>query len=88
MLETISAWAAIGVDHILLDPVAPGGIDGTLREGAGHAHPASVSTEQMAAVLRGIRVREPLTRLPLYDDLSIPHRHRAFNEEAVMFWAP
>ena len=28
MLDTIGAWAAIGVDHILLDPVAPGGITG------------------------------------------------------------
>ncbi len=25
MLDTIGAWQAIGVDHILLDPVAPGG---------------------------------------------------------------
>ncbi len=31
MLESIGAWAAIGVDHILLDPVAPGGIDGRRR---------------------------------------------------------
>jgi len=31
MLETIGAWAAIGADHILLDPVAPGGIDGRRR---------------------------------------------------------
>jgi probable F420-dependent oxidoreductase len=28
MVDTIGEWAAIGVDHILLDPVAPGGIDG------------------------------------------------------------
>jgi hypothetical protein len=42
----------------------------------------------MAAVLRGIVVREPLTRLPLYDDLSIPRRHPAFNESAIEFWAP
>ena len=28
MLDTIGEWAAIGVDHILLDPVAPGGIAG------------------------------------------------------------
>ena len=32
MVDTIGQWAAIGVDHILLDPVAPGGIDG--RRGA------------------------------------------------------
>jgi probable F420-dependent oxidoreductase len=28
MLDTIGAWQAIGVDHILLDPVAPGGFAG------------------------------------------------------------
>jgi probable F420-dependent oxidoreductase len=28
MVDTIGSWAAIGVDHILLDPVAPGGLDG------------------------------------------------------------
>ena len=42
----------------------------------------------MATVLRGIMIQEPLTRLPFYDDLSIPRRHRAFSEEAVAFWAP
>ncbi|MFT3855590.1 MAG: TIGR03619 family F420-dependent LLM class oxidoreductase [Ilumatobacteraceae bacterium] len=28
MLDTIGRWQAIGVDHILLDPVAPGGLAG------------------------------------------------------------
>ena len=28
MLDTIGAWQSIGVDHILLDPVAPGGFAG------------------------------------------------------------
>jgi hypothetical protein len=42
----------------------------------------------MAAVLRGIVVQEPLTRLPLYDDLSIPRRHPVFTESAIEFWAP
>lgn len=62
--------------------------DRALGQGAGHSHPADVSPEQIAAVLRGIIVQEPLTRLPFYDDLSIPRRHPAFNEGAVMFWAP
>jgi probable F420-dependent oxidoreductase len=30
MLETTAQWAAIGVDHILLDPVAPGGLNGRM----------------------------------------------------------
>ena len=28
MLDTVGRWPAIGVDHILLDPVAPGGLAG------------------------------------------------------------
>jgi probable F420-dependent oxidoreductase len=31
MLDTAGAWAAIGADHILLDPVARGGVEGRLR---------------------------------------------------------
>ena len=62
--------------------------DPSLGQESGHSHPADISTEQMAAVLRGIVVQEPLTRLPLYDDLSIPRRHPAFNENAIEFWAP
>lgn len=42
----------------------------------------------MATALRGIIVQEPLTRLPLYDDLSIPRRHPAFSESEIEFWAP
>lgn len=53
-----------------------------------HSHPADVSTEQLEAVLRGIMIQEPLTRVPLYDDLGAPRRHPAFTEEAVAFWAP
>ena len=30
MVDTIGQWAAIGVDHIMLDPVAAGGVDGRL----------------------------------------------------------
>jgi len=57
-------------------------------QSAGYSHPAQVSVEQIGALLRGIIVKEPLTRLPLYDDLSIPRQHRAFNEEEIAFWAP
>jgi hypothetical protein len=42
----------------------------------------------MAAILHGIVVQEPLTRVPLYDDMSTPRRHPAFTEDAVEFWAP
>lgn len=63
-------------------------IDPSFRQESGHSHPADVSTEHIAAVLRGIMIEEPLTRLPLYDDLSMPRRHPAFTEKAVAFWAP
>ena len=62
--------------------------DRTVWQHAEYSHPANISTEQMAAVLRGIVVQEPLIRLPFYDDLSIPRRHRAFDEKAVMLLAP
>jgi hypothetical protein len=62
--------------------------DPSLEQETGHSHPAYIPTERMAAVLRGIVVQEPLTRLPLYDDLSIPHRHPAFSESAIEFLAP
>ena len=28
MIDSVGRWQAIGVDHILLDPVAPGGLAG------------------------------------------------------------
>jgi len=30
MIDTVGGWGAIGVDHILLDPVARGGAEGRL----------------------------------------------------------
>ncbi|MBX9658618.1 MAG: hypothetical protein K2X00_08625 [Nitrospiraceae bacterium] len=62
--------------------------DPQIGQSAGHSHPAQVPAEQIGAVLRGIIVEEPLTRLPLYDDLTVPRRHQAFNEEEIAFWAP
>lgn len=62
--------------------------DRQIDQTSGHSHPASISPEQIAAILHGVIVEEPFTRVPLYDDLSIPRRHRAFNEKDVEFWAP
>lgn len=59
-----------------------------LRPVDGFGHPAYIAPDRMAAVLRGIVVHEPLTRMPLYDDLSIPRRHPAFSDEEVTFLAP
>jgi hypothetical protein len=51
-------------------------------------HPANVSPEQMSTILRGVLVEEPVTRLPLYDDLSIPRLHGALTEEEVALFSP
>jgi hypothetical protein len=56
--------------------------------GSEFSHPATLSTDQIAAALAGIIVKEPATRMPVYDDLSIPRSHRAFSDEEVAFWAP
>ena len=63
-------------------------VDRTVPQEMGHSHPADLSTEQMAAVLRGITVEEPMPRLPLYDDFSQPRRHAAFTEKEIAFFAP
>lgn len=63
-------------------------VDRTLEPETGHSHPSDISSEQMAAVLRGITIQEPVTRIPFYDDLSVPRTHRAFDDQAVAFWAP
>lgn len=62
--------------------------DRTFWQQTEYSHPANISTEQMMAVLRGIVVREPLIRLPFYDDLSVPSRHQAFDEKDIIFLAP
>lgn len=62
--------------------------DPSVLQEAGHNHPASISAEQMASVLRGIMVQEPWTRVPFYDDMSTPRQHAAFSEGEVEFLAP
>jgi hypothetical protein len=53
-----------------------------------YSHPVTISAEQMAAVLGGIIIEEPVTRLPIYDDLSRPRRHPAFTDTQIDFFAP
>ena len=53
-----------------------------------HSHPATVAPDQIAAVLHGMTIDEPKTRMPIYDDLSIPRHHRAFDENTIAFLAP
>jgi hypothetical protein len=59
--------------------------------GSGHSHPASVTTEEMSAVLSGVIIEEPssLTRsLPLPYKNDVPSRHPAFSSAEVGFLAP
>src|SRR5262245_2899071 len=42
-----------------------------------HGHPVTVSPDQIAAVLNGITIDAPITRMPIYDDTSVPRHHRA-----------
>ncbi|MDP3092219.1 MAG: hypothetical protein Q8N04_16220 [Nitrospira sp.] len=63
-------------------------LDRTVEKGREHSHPQSILPEQMAAVLAGIMIEEPLAKLPFYDDTSQPRRHRAFTEKEVGFFAP
>ena len=60
----------------------------TVGPGRGHSHPVSMTLEQMAAVLSGITMEEPLAKLPIYDDLSLPRHHPAFTDNEVSFFAP
>jgi len=63
-------------------------LDRTVETGHAHSHPLSIATAQIAAVLAGVMIEEPLAKLPFYDDTSQPRRHRAFTEKEVTFFAP
>lgn len=63
-------------------------LDRTVETGRAHSHPLSLTPAQIAAVLAGVMIEEPLAKLPFYDDTSQPRRHRAFTEQEVTFFAP
>lgn len=73
--ETSEAYVRLEANHLL-------------THHAGYSHPVSIAPDLMAAVLEGIQVEEPYTRLPVYDDLSIPRRHPAFTESDIDRFAP
>lgn len=62
--------------------------DRTIETGTGHTHPVKLTVEQVAAVLAGIMIEEPIARMPFYDDTSQPRRHAALTEKEVSFFAP
>jgi hypothetical protein len=62
--------------------------DPAVEQGRGHSHPATITADQVAAVLHGILVEEPITRAPFYDDMSQPRRHRAFDGQTITLFTP
>ena len=62
--------------------------DRTVKKGEEHSHPISLTPEQIAAVLGGVRIIEPLAKLPVYDDTSVPRVHPAFSDREIAFFAP
>jgi hypothetical protein len=62
--------------------------DPATERGPVHSHPVTVSSGQIAAVLKGITIDEPMTRMPIYDDMSSPRHHRAFDDNIIAFLAP
>lgn len=62
--------------------------DPTVGPGRGHSHPAQIPSGIMAAALAGIVIEDPITRLPLYDDLSKPRRRQALTDEEIAWFAP
>lgn len=59
--------------------------------GGGHSHPASMTTEEMTAVLSGVMIEEPtslLPSLPIPGKNDVPPRHPAFHAAEIAFLAP
>lgn len=74
--ESPSRFVRLEVDH----PV-----------GGGHSHPANVTTAEMAAVLGGIIINEPVKlvpSLPFFGKDEEPPRHPAFTAAEIGFFAP
>jgi hypothetical protein len=64
--------------------------DRTVKKGTEHSHPVSLRPEQIAAVLAGVRIEEPvaLVRGDILQRDSVPPIHPAFPEKDITFFAP
>ncbi|MBC7838780.1 MAG: hypothetical protein H7Y39_09105 [Nitrospiraceae bacterium] len=64
--------------------------DRTVKKGAEHSHPISLTPQQIAAVLDGVRVIEPITliRGDILQRDPIPPIHPAFPDKDIRFLAP
>lgn len=61
-----------------------------VKKGSEHSHPISLTPEQVAAVLGGVRIDEPFTLvrggIPQWD--PVPGLHPAFTDKEITFFAP
>jgi hypothetical protein len=64
--------------------------DRTVKKGTEHSHPVSLRPEQLAAVLAGVRIEEPLAlvRGDILQRDSIPPIHSVFSANDIVFFAP
>lgn len=74
--EDQSQYVRLAVDHSV---------------GGGHSHPASLTTNEMTAVLSGVMIEEPTRLLPsslFSGEDTILQRHQAFGAAEIAFLAP
>lgn len=64
--------------------------DRTVTKGTEHSHPISLTPEQIAAVLGGVRIHEPiaLVRGDILGQNPVPRVHPAFTEKDITLFAP
>lgn len=64
--------------------------DRTVKQGTEHSHPISLRTEQIAAVLGGVRIEEPpaLVRGDILLQDPVPRVHPAFTDKDIALFAP
>jgi hypothetical protein len=64
--------------------------DRTVTKEEEHSHPTTLTAEQIAAVLGGVRIHEPITLVSgdLLQRDPIPRVHPAFTDKDIAFFAP
>ena len=64
--------------------------DRTVKKGEEHSHPISLTPEQIAAVLSGVRIHEPiaLVRGDILQRDPVPRIHPAFSNKDISLFAP
>jgi hypothetical protein len=64
--------------------------DRTVKKGTEHSHPVSLKPEQIAAVLAGVRIEEPiaLVRGDILQRDPVPPIHPTFTEKDIAFFSP